>query len=209
LFDLGISFLKSTTKRDGSAAADLFEAWLLANSIRALGYHYKQENFMGPIGVQEMMLIFVVALVLFGPKKMPELGRLLGKGLTEFRRAKNELKSTFETHLRELEREANVDAALKTSTSPYPSPTSPAHYYDESGHYEPSYSSPSPYQEEISSVPTSSPSPIASATATQDAEAYRETPSSIAASPVADTVPRANGIQSTGELPSGPEGHSA
>jgi len=154
---------------------------------------------MGPIGVQEMMLIFVVALVLFGPKKLPELGRLLGKGLTEFRRAKNELKSTFETHLRELEREANVNDALKAVNTPYSSPLSAAHSYDESGHYDPSYSSPTPYQEAASSTPALPPSTTASATATKDAEAYRETPST-AASPVAGTVPRSNGAA--------PEGHS-
>ena len=154
---------------------------------------------MGPIGVQEMMLIFVVALVLFGPKKLPELGRLLGKGLTEFRRAKNELKSTFETHLRELEREANVNDALKAANTPYSTPLSAAHSYDESGHYDPSYSSPTPYEVAASSTPASLPPPTASATATQDAEAYRETPST-AASPVAGTVPRSNGAA--------PEGHS-
>jgi TatA/E family protein of Tat protein translocase len=154
---------------------------------------------MGPIGVQEMMLIFLVALVLFGPKKLPELGRLLGKGLTEFRRAKNELKSTFETHLRELEREANVNDALKSVNTPYSPPLSAASSYDESGHYDPSYSSPTPYQVAASSTPDSSPSSTASATATQDAEAYRETPS-IAASPVVGTIPRSNGAA--------PEGHS-
>ena len=37
---------------------------------------------MGPLGMQEMMLIFLLALLLFGPKKLPELGKLLGKGLT-------------------------------------------------------------------------------------------------------------------------------
>jgi sec-independent protein translocase protein TatA len=169
---------------------------------------------MGPIGVQEMMLIFLVALVLFGPKKLPELGKLLGKGLTEYRRAKSELKSTFETHLRELEREANVDAALKTSVSPYSSPTSIASTstYDEYGQYEPSYSAPSPYAAETaSSEPALSPSSTASATATQDAEAYRETPSS-AVSPVAGTVPRRNGVQPADEphsVAAGPEGHSA
>ena len=52
---------------------------------------------MGPIGMQEMIALFVVALLLFGPKKLPELGRTLGKALTEFRRAKNELKTTFES----------------------------------------------------------------------------------------------------------------
>jgi sec-independent protein translocase protein TatA len=162
---------------------------------------------MGPIGVQEMMLIFVVALLLFGPKKLPELGRLLGKGLTEFRRAKNELKSTFETHLRELEREANVNDSLKNSTYPYSSPTSAAHTYDESGHYEPSYSSPSPYEETASSTPPSPTSSTASATATQDAEAYPETSSSAA--PVVGTVPRSNGSQPVESHPTAaPEGHS-
>ena len=165
---------------------------------------------MGPIGVQEMMLIFLVALVLFGPKKLPELGRLLGKGLTEYRRAKSELKSTFETHLRELEREANLDAALKSANTPYSSPSSIAANttYDEYGH-EPSYSDPSPYPG-TASLPepaaSSSPSSTASATATQDAEAYRDSsPSTPAVSPVPGTVPRLNGVPNA----PAPEGHSA
>ena len=61
---------------------------------------------MGPVGVQEMMVIFLVALVLFGPKKLPELGKTIGKAITEFRRAQSELKATFETHMRELEKES-------------------------------------------------------------------------------------------------------
>src|SRR5258707_1857054 len=60
---------------------------------------------MGPIGVQEMIVIFVLALVLFGPKKLPELGRTIGKALTEFRRASNDLKATFEREMQTLERE--------------------------------------------------------------------------------------------------------
>ena len=60
---------------------------------------------MGPVGVQEMVVIFLVALVLFGPKKLPELGRTIGKAITEFRRAQAELKTTFEHHMRELEKE--------------------------------------------------------------------------------------------------------
>ena len=56
---------------------------------------------MGPVGVQEMIVIFLVALVLFGPKKLPELGKTIGKAITEFRRAQSELKSTFDhTHAR-------------------------------------------------------------------------------------------------------------
>jgi sec-independent protein translocase protein TatA len=61
---------------------------------------------MGPIGVQEMVAIFLVALVLFGPKKLPELGRTIAKAITEFRRASNDLKATFEREMQSLERES-------------------------------------------------------------------------------------------------------
>ena len=85
---------------------------------------------MGPIGVQEMIGLFVIALLLFGPKKLPELGRTLGKALTEFRRAKNELTRTFESHMNELEKETREEPAkeFKPSTYSYP--------YDEYGRYE-------------------------------------------------------------------------
>ena len=62
---------------------------------------------MGSLGVQEMLVIFLVALVLFGPKKLPELGRTIGKALTEFRRASNDLKATFDREMQALERETN------------------------------------------------------------------------------------------------------
>ena len=61
---------------------------------------------MGPVGVQEMIVIFLVALVLFGPKKLPELGRTLAKALSEFRRAQSDLKATFEKEMRTLEQES-------------------------------------------------------------------------------------------------------
>jgi TatA/E family protein of Tat protein translocase len=51
---------------------------------------------MGPIGIQELVLILVIALLVFGPKKLPELGRSIGKTLAEFRRASNELKHNIE-----------------------------------------------------------------------------------------------------------------
>ncbi|HSU54160.1 MAG TPA: twin-arginine translocase TatA/TatE family subunit [Candidatus Dormibacteraeota bacterium] len=94
---------------------------------------------MGPIGVQEMIAIGLLALLLFGPKKLPELGRLLGKGLTEFRRAKNELRSTFETHMRELDREVRL-TETETKQIGTPAPTySPATYpypYEDNAPYE-------------------------------------------------------------------------
>jgi TatA/E family protein of Tat protein translocase len=69
---------------------------------------------MGTVGVQEMVVIFLVALVLFGPKKLPELGRTIGKAITEFRRASNDLKATFEREMHSLERETQ---ALKETTT--------------------------------------------------------------------------------------------
>lgn len=54
---------------------------------------------MGNIGFPEMVLIFVVALLVFGPKRLPELGRSLGKGLSEFRRASSDLKNSIEREI--------------------------------------------------------------------------------------------------------------
>lgn len=65
------------------------------------------EAVMGSIGVPEMIIIFIVALIVFGPKKLPELGKSLGKGLAEFRQASNELKATIEEEVRSIETETN------------------------------------------------------------------------------------------------------
>lgn len=50
----------------------------------------------GSIGVPELIMIFVIALILFGPRKLPDIGRSLGKAMGEFRRASNDLKRSLE-----------------------------------------------------------------------------------------------------------------
>lgn len=55
------------------------------------------------LGVQEMLFILGAALLLFGPRKLPEIGRTLGKGLAEFRRASAELKRSLDTEMIEEE----------------------------------------------------------------------------------------------------------
>jgi len=72
---------------------------------------------MGPLGVPEMAVIFILALVLFGPKKLPELGRTIGKAMTEFRRASNDLKATFEREMHTLERENESIQATTRKTA--------------------------------------------------------------------------------------------
>ena len=72
---------------------------------------------MGTVGVQEMVVIFIIALVLFGPKKLPELGRTIGKAITEFRRASSDLKASFEREMQNLERE--TDKRSKVTADAY------------------------------------------------------------------------------------------
>jgi TatA/E family protein of Tat protein translocase len=90
---------------------------------------------MGPLGWQEMAFIFLLALLLFGPKKLPELGRQVAKGLAEFRRAQNELKATFEREMKSLERE---NESIRKVTSTYSHDT---YNYDYSSYDSGSYGS--------------------------------------------------------------------
>jgi len=55
---------------------------------------------IGSLGLPELLLIFVVALIVFGPKRLPEIGRTLGKALGEFKKATDELKNTIEREVR-------------------------------------------------------------------------------------------------------------
>jgi TatA/E family protein of Tat protein translocase len=73
------------------------------------------------LSIPHLIVIFVVALVVFGPEKLPELARNLGKVMAEFRRHTNDLRSSFEGHLRDLEREADV----RRIAGPVPVPSAP------------------------------------------------------------------------------------
>lgn len=75
------------------------------------------------LSIPHLIIIFVVALVVFGPEKLPELARNLGKVMAEFKRATGELRSTFEGHMRDLEREADTRRiGGPTATLPAPTP---------------------------------------------------------------------------------------
>jgi sec-independent protein translocase protein TatA len=65
----------------------------------------------GSIGMPELIIIFVIALIIFGPRKLPELGRSLGKSIAEFKKASNELKSTLEEEIRLEEQRSSIEAA--------------------------------------------------------------------------------------------------
>ena len=58
----------------------------------------------GSIGMPELIIIFVIALIIFGPRKLPELGRSVGKSLSEFKRASNDLRNTLDEEIKVEER---------------------------------------------------------------------------------------------------------
>jgi len=76
------------------------------------------------LSIPHLIIIFVVALIVFGPEKLPELARNLGKVMAEFRRATGDLRSTFEGHMRDLEREG--DTRRIGGGSGIPAPASPS-----------------------------------------------------------------------------------
>jgi sec-independent protein translocase protein TatA len=93
----------------------------------------KERVMFGSIGFPELLVIFVIALIVFGPRKLPELGKSLGKSLAEFKRASNELRNTLEEEVRLEERKTTppaiapapieTPADLASITSPAPAET--------------------------------------------------------------------------------------
>lgn len=90
---------------------------------------------MGPLGVPEMIFIFVMALLVFGPKKLPELGRTFGKGMAEFRRASNELKSTFQAEMDNIERETKITETVSEIKTEVNKQISSSNYDDSEDDY--------------------------------------------------------------------------
>lgn len=72
----------------------------------------------GSIGMPELIIILVIALIIFGPRKLPELGKSLGRSLNEFKKASTDLQNTLE---QEIRIEEQKESAAKTE------PTAPAH----------------------------------------------------------------------------------
>lgn len=70
------------------------------------------------LGLPEMIFIFLLALIIFGPRKLPEIGRQIGKAMGEFKKASNEFKSQIEGEIRNLELEETVKRASEPQILP-------------------------------------------------------------------------------------------
>ena len=70
------------------------------------------------LGFPEMIFLFLFALILFGPKKLPEIGRQIGRALNEFKRASNEFKAQIESEISQLDLENNRQTILPPVQAP-------------------------------------------------------------------------------------------
>ena len=79
----------------------------------------------GSIGMPEMIVIGIIALLIFGPRKLPELGKSLGKSIAEFKRASNELRNTLEDEIKTEQLEGERKSA-EMAPPPTAAPSAPA-----------------------------------------------------------------------------------
>ena len=86
-------------------------SWIAANTLRQ--YHGNMN-----LGFPEMIFLFLFALILFGPKKLPEIGRQIGRALNEFKRASNEFKAQIESEISQLDIEQHRQTILPPVQAP-------------------------------------------------------------------------------------------
>ncbi len=65
------------------------------------------------LGIPELLVIFVIALIVFGPKKLPELGKSIGRAMAEFKKASDEFQESVRTEMKEVEKTADIKEEMK------------------------------------------------------------------------------------------------
>ncbi len=65
------------------------------------------------LGIPELIVIFVIALVVFGPKRLPDLGKSIGRAMSEFKKAQQEFQESVQSEMKEVQKTANLDELKK------------------------------------------------------------------------------------------------
>jgi sec-independent protein translocase protein TatA len=65
------------------------------------------------LGIPELLVIFVIALIVFGPKKLPDLGKSIGRAMAEFKKAQEEFQESVKSEMREVEKSADLEEIKK------------------------------------------------------------------------------------------------
>jgi sec-independent protein translocase protein TatA len=79
-----------------------------------------QTNLLGVLGTQEIVIILVIVLLLFGGRKIPELMKGLGRGVREFNDAKNNVRQEIENNINEVKKEPSSTSGTTTTTTTQP-----------------------------------------------------------------------------------------
>lgn len=144
---------------------------------------------MGTLGTQEMVVIFLLALLIFGPKKLPELGKTVAKAMGEFRRASSELKSTWDREMQQIEKETEP---IKKAAEEY---QHEINNYDDSSYYDyGAYDSGTSELTETASTTVGEPAPLGAeqptttASATESAAPLNDSTTAVAAQAPEGTV---------------------
>jgi TatA/E family protein of Tat protein translocase len=87
-------------------------------AVRVAANSASQYHEIMNLGFSEMAFIFLLALIIFGPKKLPEIGRQIGRALNEFKRASNEFKAQIESEISHLDVETPTQTILPPATAP-------------------------------------------------------------------------------------------
>ena len=126
----------------------------------------------GPLGFPEIVLILILALLIFGPKKLPEIGRTVGRGMAEFRKASNDLKRTINAEMAEMEDLRDVDPRRVLGDDP---PRRPAPKKSPSSQPQP-YSETNPQSGQVARGEAEEATPAAQAPTAEPAPAVEATP---------------------------------
>jgi sec-independent protein translocase protein TatA len=69
------------------------------------------------LGMPELLVIFVIALLVFGPKKLPDLGRSIGRAISEFKKASDDFQESVKNEMKEVEKQADLEEVKKLANT--------------------------------------------------------------------------------------------